>query len=49
MTSAVGGERGYPKSRQKEQNKLICDSEKGEGGNKIRKFCRRHIWKPPYA
>ena len=30
MTSAVGGGRGSPKSRQKEQNQLICDSNKGE-------------------
>ena len=30
MTSAVGGgEGGSPKSRQKEQNQLICDSDKG--------------------
>ena len=26
MTSAVGGRRGSPKSRQREQNQLICDS-----------------------
>ena len=30
MTSAVGG--GSPKSRQKEQNQLIFDSDKGGGG-----------------
>ena len=44
MTSAVGGGRGSPKSRQKEQNQLtsVCDKG-GGGGQKI----RRHIWKPP--
>ena len=31
MTSAVDGGRGSPKSRQKEQNQLICDSDRGEG------------------
>ena len=31
MTSAVGGGRGSPKSRQKGQNQLICDSGKGQG------------------
>ena len=39
---------GPPKSRQKEQNLLICDSDKGGGGQRIRKSCGRHIWKPPY-
>ena len=29
MTSAVGGVRGSPKSRRKEQNQLICDREEG--------------------
>ena len=49
MTSAVGGDWGEssPKSRQKKQNKLICDIDKGGGGQKIPKFCGRHIWKPP--
>ena len=37
MTSAVGGG-GSPKSRQKEQNPLICDSDKGEGVKKSEKF-----------
>ena len=43
----VGGG-GSPKSKRKEQNQLICDSDKGEGGQKIRKCCGRHIWKPPW-
>ena len=34
MTSAVGGGKGFPKSRQKEQNQLIFDSDKGEGVKK---------------
>ena len=42
MTSAVGGQRGSPKSRQKEQNQLICESDKGEKGKvtKIPKILR---------
>ena len=36
MTSAVGG--GSPKSRQKEQNQLIFDRDKGEGVKKSEKF-----------
>ena len=38
--------RGSPKNRQKEQNQLISDSDKGGGGQKIRKICGRHMWKP---
>ena len=34
MTSVVGGGGGPPKSRQKDQNQLICDSDKGEGVQK---------------
>ena len=34
MTSEVDGGRGIPKSRQKEQNQLICDSDKGGGVEK---------------
>ena len=34
MTSAVGGGRWSPNSRQKEQNQLICDSDKGGEGKK---------------
>ena len=34
MTSAVGGGEGSPNSRQKEQNQLICDSDKGSEGVK---------------
>ena len=34
MTYALGGGRGSPKSRQKEQKQLICDSDKGERGSK---------------
>ena len=33
MTSSVGGGRGSPKSRRKEQNQLICDSDKGGSTN----------------
>ena len=36
---------GSPKSRRKEQNQLICDSDKGGRGSKI---LRSHIWKPPW-
>ena len=32
MTSAVGGGGGWPKSRRKEQNQLMCDSDKGGEG-----------------
>ena len=46
MTSVDGGE-GSPKNIRKEQNQLICDGDKGGGGKKSRKFCGRHIWKPP--
>ena len=46
MTSSVGGRRGSPKSRRKKQNQLICDNDRGRG-QKIRKFCAHHIWKPP--
>ena len=38
---------GSPKNRQKEQKQLISYSDRGEGGQKILKFCGRHIWKPP--
>ena len=34
MTSASGGGRGSGKSRQKEQNQLICDSDKRGRGSK---------------
>ena len=34
MTSGVGGGWGSPKSRQKEQNQLICDSARGVGVKK---------------
>ena len=44
------GGAGSPKSIRKEQNQLICDSDKRGGGcQKIRKICGRHIWKPLYA
>ena len=45
MTSAVGGGGGSQKNRQKEQNQLFCDSDRG--GKKIREFFGRHIWKLP--
>ena len=41
----VGG-RVSPKSRQKKQNQLICESDRGVC-QQIQKICRRHIWKPP--
>ena len=31
MMSAVSGGGGSPKNRWKDQNKLICDSDRGEG------------------
>ena len=34
----------HPKSSQKEQNQLICDSDKGGGGQIILTFCGRYIW-----
>ena len=40
MTSAVGGGGGSPKSRRKEQNQLICDSDKGGRGSKNPKMLR---------
>ena len=43
MTSAVGGGGRSPKSRRKEQNQLICDSDMGGGGKIIRNFCGHHI------
>ena len=47
MTSAVGGgEVGSPKSRQKKQNQLICDSDKGGEGQISEIFAECHIWKP---
>ena len=39
----VGGW-GSSKSRWKKQNKLICDSDKGAGGQKIRKFANVFSW-----
>ena len=48
MTSAGGGGGRAPKSRRKEQNQLICDSDKGGGRQKIRTFLRTsYTWKPP--
>ena len=38
MTSVVDGGRGSPKSRRKEKNQLICDSDKGEGVKKSENF-----------
>ena len=39
MMSVVGGGGGSPKSRQKDQNQLICDSDKGgEGVKKSKNF-----------
>ena len=38
MMSAVGGGGGSPKSRQKEQHQLICDSDRGEGVKKSENF-----------
>ena len=41
MTSAVGGGRGSPKSRQKEHYQMISVCDRGVH------FSGRHIWKPP--
>ena len=38
MTSVVGGGRGSPKSRQNEQNQMICDSDRGGGEKNSEKF-----------
>ena len=46
MMSAVSGGGGSPKCRQKEQNQLICESDKGGRESKIRNFFGHHIWKP---
>ena len=46
MTSAVGGGEGSPKSRQQERGFMNSVRDKGGGGQKIRKLCGRHIWKP---
>ena len=43
MTFAVGGGRWSPRSRQKKQNQLICDSDKGEGEG-VRKS-EKFAWK----
>ena len=49
MTSAVGGGRGSPKSRQKEQNQLICDSDKGAGVKNSEYFADVIYGSPPYS
>ena len=38
MTSAMGGGKGSPKNKQKEQNQLICDSDKGGGVKKSENY-----------
>ena len=38
MMSAVCGGRGYPKSRRKEKNQLICDIDRGRGVKKSQNF-----------
>ena len=47
MTSAVGGGRGSPRSRQKEQNQLIHDSDRGEG-SKNQKMLRTSYMEAPF-
>ena len=50
MTSALKGGGGQAKADKKEHNQLIyVHDEVGREGQKIRKFCGRHIWKPPNA
>ena len=47
MTSAVGGGRGFPKSRQKEQNQLISDSDTGAKNSNILRMS--YIYGSPLA
>ena len=49
MTSTVGGGRGVPKSRRREQNELICDSDEGKGGGSKnpKMLWTSCIWKLP--
>ena len=50
MTSAVVEGEGVPKKADKRNEValiLYMTGGIGRGGQKIRKFCRRHIWKPP--
>ena len=46
MTSAVGGG-GFPKYRQKEQNQLICDSDKGGGSKKNQNILQTSCMEAP--
>ena len=49
MTFAAGGGGVSPKSRQKEENQLICDSDKGGGGQKNPKILRTSYMEAPSA
>ena len=49
MTSAVDGGRGSPRSRQKEQKQLICDSDKGGGSKKDPKMLLTSYMEASYA
>ena len=49
MTSVLEGGRGSPKSRGKEQNQLICDSDKGERVKKSENFADVIYGSPPMA
>ena len=48
ITSAVG-EGVVPRKQMKGTKSADLWQWKGGGGPKIRKFCGRHIWKPPYC
>ena len=45
MMSALGG--GPPKADDSTDKLRECDNDKGGVGQKIRKFCRRHMNMPP--
>ena len=50
MTSEAGGggESQKADERDKKQNQMICDSDKGEGGKKIGNFLRTSKMEAPY-
>ena len=48
MMSAIGGGGGVPPKADDSTDKLReCYNDKGGGGQKIRKFCRLHMYMPP--
>ena len=49
MMSALGG-RGVPQKQTNSNDKLCeCDSDERGGGQKVQKFCRRHMYMSPNA